>query len=112
MEAAFPHLPLTWSEESLQFGGEHLSSAEHLPALIIPNPLPGASERYVVINSGHTFRESELAKFNYLLFPRWGDWTILKLDRARSAKGPWEDNVLRSGYFDESWGLPKTAKDR
>ncbi|MEK6260259.1 MAG: prolyl oligopeptidase family serine peptidase [Planctomycetota bacterium] len=105
-----PHLPLTWSKESLQLGDERLSSAEHVPALIAPNPLPGAGDHYVVLNSGHTFRESELAKLNYLLFPRWGDWAVLKLDLNRPADAPREDNVLRAGYFDEHWQLPKVVR--
>ncbi len=105
-----PHLPLTWSKESLQLGDERLSSAEHVPALIAPNPLPGAGDHYVVLNSGHTFRESELAKLNYLLFPRWGDWAVVKLDLNRPANAPWEDNVLRAGYFDEHWQLPNAVR--
>ena len=105
-----PHLPLTWTKESLQLGDERLSSAEHVPALIAPNPLPQAGNHYVVLNSGHTFRESELAKLNYLLFPRWGDWAVLKLDLNRPADAPWEDNVLRAGYFDERWQLPNTVR--
>src|SRR5690606_22386577 len=66
-----PQLPLEWSRESLRMAGRAYSSASHLPALIAPNPLPGAGRHYVVLNSGHTFREAELAKLNYLLFPRW-----------------------------------------
>ena len=74
-----------------------------MPALIAPNPLPDAGEHYLVINSGHTFRESELAKLNYLLFPRWGDWAVLKLDLTKPSTERLEDNVIRAGYFDEQW---------
>ena len=60
--------------------------------LIQPNPL--AADRYVVLNSGHTFGEKELASLNYLLFPRLGDWAVLKLpDRV----------PISAGYFDEQW---------
>ena len=45
--------------------------------LIQPNPL--AEGRYVVLNSGHTFHEKELATLNYLLFPRLGDWAVVKV---------------------------------
>ena len=98
-----PDLPMTWTQESLKFGGATYASANHLPALIAPNPLPGAEGHYVVLNSGHTFREADLSKFNYLLFPRWGDWAILKLDAQQSYAGHWDDNLLEVGYFDESW---------
>lgn len=98
-----PQLPLEWSRESLRLGGKEFPAASHVPALIAPNPLPGAGQRYVVLNSGHTFRESELAKLNYLLFPRWGDWAILEIDPARLVGEAWEDKVLHAGYFDERW---------
>ena len=106
-----PQLPLTWTKESLQLGSQRRSSAEHLPALIVPNPLPGAGDHYLVINSGHTFRESDLAKFNYLLFPRWGDWAVLKVNPPKSANEPLEDNVLEAGYFDEHWQFSESVRD-
>ncbi len=105
---ALPHLPMKWTRESLHLGGIELPAADHMPALIAPNPLPGAGEHYVVLNSGHTFRESELAKLNYLLFPRWGDWACINLDQARPRDRVWEDNVVRAGYFNEEWQLPNS----
>jgi hypothetical protein len=102
-----PSLPMKWTQDSLQIGGLDVSAAEHVPALIAPNPLPNAGEHYVVLNSGHTFREAELNKLNYLLFPRWGDWACLKLDSSRPPGDAWEDNVVRAGFFDENWRLPK-----
>ena len=103
-------LPLKWTKDSLQFGDQDYSSAEHLPALIAPNPLfsktpSGSTQKYVVLNSGHTFRESELAKFNYLLFPRWGDWAVLKINQPPKDGEPLTEQVLRAGYFDEGWHL-------
>jgi pimeloyl-ACP methyl ester carboxylesterase len=102
-----PHLPLKWSKETLSFGKRDYSASNHLPALIAPNPLSGADGRYVVLNSGHTFRGADLGKLNYLLFPRWGDWAVLQIDPARTNPEPLEDNVLRAGYFDEQWRFPR-----
>ncbi len=104
--AALPHLPLNWSKKSLQMGGLGYASAEHVPAFIAPNPLPGGRKHYVVLNSGHTFREAELAKLNYLLFPRWGDWAVLKIAPARTESEAVSEEVLRAGYFDEQWQFP------
>jgi hypothetical protein len=98
-----PMLPLKWSKDSLMLDGQAYSGADHVPALIVPNPLPRAGRHYVVLNSGHTFREVELAKLNYLLFPRWGDWAVLQVDPSRSASEPAEEKVVRAGYFDEQW---------
>ena len=106
---ALPSLPLEWTKETLRFRGEEYSAKDHLPALIQPSPFPNVSynPRYIVLNSGHTFRESELAKVNYLLFPRWGDWAVLKVAGSKpSGSGadaaPLEE-VLKAGFFDEAW---------
>jgi hypothetical protein len=101
---------LRWSAESFRLCGQEYSAADHVPALIAPNPLPGADGRYVVLNSGHTFREAELAKLNYLLFPRWGDWAVLQVDPKRLASEPAQETVLRAGYFDEQWQLPSDRR--
>lgn len=95
---ALPELPLKWTTRSFQLQGHEYDSAEHVPALIAPNPLTKNSSKYVVLNSGHTFRESELSKLNYLLFPRWGDWAALKLSNNAA-----EETVIRAGYFNEDW---------
>lgn len=96
-------MPLKWTKDSLQLGGENVAAADHVPALIAPNPLSPDGKRYVVFNSGHTFREAELAKLNYLLFPRWGDWALLKIDDHRLRAEPLDEEVVRAGYFDEQW---------
>ena len=83
--------------------GKEYTAGEHVPALIAPNPLAGAEQRYVVLNSGHTFHEAELAKLNYLLFPRWGDWAVLKADPSGGQSGEPLEAVLQAGYFDEEW---------
>lgn len=105
MAQVLTHLPLTWTREELRFGSQVYSARNHLPALIAPNPLAGDEDHYVGFNSGHTFRESELAKLNYLLFPRWGDWAVLQIKPAGTAANPLGENVLQAGYFNEQWGL-------
>jgi hypothetical protein len=100
---ALPRLPLKWSKQSLHMGGQEYAAATHAPALIAPNPLSGAGEHYVVLNSGHTFRGADLGKLNYLLFPRWGDWAILKVLPPRAESDVVNEEVLRAGYFDEEW---------
>lgn len=98
-----PQLPLRWSLSELEFGGERHAAAEHAPVMIQPNPL--AEGRYVVINTGHSFHEPELSSLNYLLFPRLGDWAIIKVGNKvpASSAAPLEDVVVRAGFFDEQW---------
>lgn len=95
-----PSLPVDWSRETVRFGGVTYDAREHLVAMIHPNPLDETHSHYVVLNSGHTFRETELAKLNYLLFPRWGDWAVLKIDAAQESP---HESVVRAGYFNERW---------
>jgi hypothetical protein len=61
----------------------------------------------VVLNSGHTFREKELATLNYLLFPRLGDWAVLLVgDRApMNPSEPLDEAVRRAGLCDEQWRI-------
>jgi hypothetical protein len=52
-----PKLPITWTKEKLVVNGKGYDPATHVPVLIYPHPKrPG---KYVVINSGHTFREAD-----------------------------------------------------
>ncbi len=90
---ALPQLPLTWTREELRLGAEAQSAQDHSPAFITASPL--AKDRYMVINSGHTFHEKEFSAFNYLLFPRLGDWAVIKVGA--------EEKIIRAGYFDEEW---------
>jgi hypothetical protein len=119
---ALSRLPIRWSGSDFELGGETFSFGTHVPVFIARNPLsPG---RYLVVNSGHSFREKEWASLNYLLFPRLGDCAVLKLEGSRNSvsAGPespvsigtlpteakrdvpvFSEEIVRSGYFDEHW---------
>ena len=94
---ALPALPLKWNERTLALGNVERAAADHLPALIVPSPLDGAAGKYCVLNSGHSFRYEQP---NYLLYPRWGDWAVLKVPVEQ---GSTAEKVVKAGYFDESW---------
>ncbi len=106
MARVLPKLPITWTAQEFQFGKERYTAMDHVPVLIQPNPL--AAGRYVVVNSGHTFHEKELASLNYLLFPRLGDWAVVKVGSKAPANpsDPLDEEVIRAGFFDERWLLP------
>lgn len=109
---ALPRLPLTWTRDTVTLGGVSRSAHTHAPILINPNPLNPAAGTYVVLNSGHSFHESEFAAFNYLLFPRLGDWALVDcpkgLETQTSSGGVSHDpeTVVSAGYFDETWRHP------
>lgn len=87
-------LPLTWTNSEIILGGT-FPSADHVPVLIAPSPL--GRYRYVVLNSGHTFGAREFAGTNAGLFPRLGDYAVIKIGDKSS------EEVRVSGYFDENW---------
>ena len=96
-------LPLTWTQESITLGGKTYAAAEHVPVLIYPNPLN--SSRYVVLNSGHTFHAADFLGTNALLYPRLGDYAILK--PAPTEKDPLAASVVTAGLFDDFWRVKK-----
>jgi hypothetical protein len=65
--------------------------------LIFPNPLN--PNRYVVLNTGHTFTLRDLHRSNAYQTPKLGDWAVLK-------PGTVGNEVLAAGFFDEGWRLP------
>ena len=97
-----PPLPLSWSKETLQIGATKYAAADHAPILIFPNPLN--PQRYVVLNSGFTFREGSNTT-NSQQTPKLPDWAVINLNTPPNAK--WPGLVVDAGFFDERWQLPK-----
>jgi hypothetical protein len=86
-------LPIRWSRQAIAIGSQTFDASTHVPVLIYPNPLN--PKRYVVINSGHTFGDADFRGTNAWLYPRLGDYSVLR------ANG----DIVLSGFFDESWRL-------
>jgi dienelactone hydrolase len=97
-----PRLPVEWTAERLVVGGQSYDPRQHLPALIFPNPAD--PQHYVVINSGHTFAEDDLRGTNALLYPRWGDWGVIR--PTPTAEQPLAHELPASGLFTEFWQFP------
>lgn len=97
-----PSLPITWTKEKLVVNGVTYDAATHLPVLIYPDLTIG---RYVVLNSGHTFGEADLKGTNALLYPRLGDWAVIR--PTPTDRDPAAYEVVAAGLFDENWQFPK-----
>ncbi len=98
-----PSLPLTWDEQTLKLGQrEPTSAAETVPLLIYPNPLN--PRRYVVFNSGFTYREYDYLN-NARQVPKLPDWALIDVRTPPNAR--WPGKVLAGGFFDEKWQMPK-----
>ena len=92
-------LPLHWSNEDIVVGDQRFRAADHTLALIYPNP--DDPDHYVVLNSGLTVGEKEFKGTNALLFPRLGDYAVIRKS---------DGEVVLAGYFDEQWRLPGGKK--
>ena len=93
-------LPFEWNEETLRVGEQVYSAAHHIPAFIYPNPRnPG---KYVVFNSGLTFREGH-DRTNSLQNPKLPDWAVIDTSQPPDALMP--GKVVTADFFDESWQL-------
>jgi len=63
-----------------------------LPVLILPNPR--SPNKYIVLNSGHTFHEADFKGTNALLFPRLGDYSLIHAPT---------NSVIFSRMLDVNW---------
>ncbi|MFM7128409.1 MAG: hypothetical protein ACKO0V_03515 [bacterium] len=86
---------IKWTDTEFTLGGKTYSTKDYLPVLIAPNPFN--SRRYVVINSGHTFGRKDFEGTNALLYPRLGDWAVVKKRPDGSTE------TVTSGFFNENW---------
>lgn len=94
-------LPITWMGGEIVAGGRRFAASHHQVASITPNPL--SPKRYVVLNSGFTFREADYLS-NAMQTPKLPDWAVIDLNEPASARAP--GNVVAAGFFDERWRLP------
>lgn len=80
--------------------GRRFDAAHHVPILIYPNPLN--PKRYVVLNSGFTFREHAYMS-NALQIPKLPDWAIV--DIRTPPDGDWPGKIAAADFFNEEWQL-------
>ncbi|MFO0892036.1 MAG: prolyl oligopeptidase family serine peptidase [Isosphaeraceae bacterium] len=100
-------LPVKWSGEDVQLGSDRFEASHHVPVMIFPNPLnPG---RYVVLNSGFTFREYDYLN-NARQVPKLPDYAVIDIDTPVSPRSP--GRVAAAGFFDERWELPAAGGSR
>jgi predicted esterase len=99
---AMPGLPFQWTKDKIVWNGKDYTAGEHVPVLIQPSPF--AVNRYVVVNSGHTFHAEDFKGTNALLYPRLGDYAMLK--RAGDKQDPLAVEVVEAGLFDDFWKWP------
>lgn len=98
-------LPVQWTPENVTLGKKSFSSSEHVPVLIYPNPLN--PKRYVVLNSGFTFREYDYLN-NARQVPKLPDYAIVDLKSPVTSRYP--GDIVDAGFFNEQWQFRAAKK--
>jgi hypothetical protein len=96
-----PQLPIKWTAEKIEFAGQTYDASSHVPLMIFPNPLN--PEKYVVLNSGFTFRGFGS---NANQTPKLPDYALLDISKA----DPFATGVAAAGFFNEQWQLEDVRK--
>jgi len=95
-------LPIKWTAKGVQVGDTTYEAGTHVPVLIFPNPLNPS--KYVVLNSGFTFREYDQLN-NARQVPKLPDYAVLDVTTPANSRYP--GKVVRAGFFGEKWELQK-----
>jgi dienelactone hydrolase len=98
-------LPIRWEGDKIVVGSKSFAAETHAPILIYPNPLNPS--KYVVLNSGFTFRDYDYLN-NARQVPKLPDWAIVDITTPPDSRKP--GKVVAADFFNEAWEL-KPAKD-
>jgi hypothetical protein len=99
-------LPIAWNAKSLRAGDTTFDSGDHALLLIYPNPLNAS--RYLVLNSGFTFREYDYLN-NARQVPKLPDWAVIDLRTPPDSRFP--GKVVAADFFGERWELRAGRRD-
>lgn len=94
-------LPIRWTKDSVTVDKQTFEAGHHVPVMIYPNPL--SANRYIVINSGFTFREWPVS--NARQTPKLPDYAVIDIS-APSTKAL-AGKVVTAGFFDEQWKVQR-----
>lgn len=100
-------LPIQWDGDAVRVGTRRFEAATHVPLLIAPNPLN--PERYVVLNSGFTFRDYDYLN-NARQVPKLPDWAIVDVRTRPNSRFP--GRVAAADFFGEGWELRPEHAER
>ncbi|MBN8729896.1 MAG: prolyl oligopeptidase family serine peptidase [Acidobacteria bacterium] len=93
-------LPVKWTRDAVVVGGQSYPSATHAAILIYPNPLN--PKKYVVLNSGFTYREYDYLN-NARQIPKLADYAVVDITTPPDARFP--GKIVLGGFFGERWEL-------
>jgi hypothetical protein len=98
-------LPIKWTATTLTIDGKDYPADHTAPVMVFPNPLN--PRKYVVLNSGVTFREFSNSS-NALQVANLPDFAAVDISTPPDAK--WPGKILAAGFFGEHWESPKGGR--
>jgi len=93
-------LPVKWTRDAITAGSQTFPAATHAAILIYPNPLN--PKKYVVLNSGFTFREYDYLN-NARQISKLGDYAVVETTTPPDDRYP--GKIVLGGFFGERWEL-------
>lgn len=99
-------LPIQWSKNKIQVGQQLYDGHKSALIMIYPNPI--LPNRYIVFNSGFTFREYAYLN-NARQIPMLPDWAIV--DTTSEPDNQWPGKIIEANFFDERWQLKSPDAD-
>ena len=93
-------LPVKWTVAGVIVGDKTYPADGNVPVLIYPNPLN--PRRYIVLNSGFTFREYDYLN-NARQTPKLPDWAVIDITKPVTSRAP--GGIAAAGFFGEKWEL-------
>jgi pimeloyl-ACP methyl ester carboxylesterase len=93
-------LPIRWDAQGVRVGNQTYAAGTSVPVLIYPNPLN--PNRYVILNSGFTYREYDYLN-NARQVPKLPDWAVVDITTPPNSR--WPGRIADAGFFDEQWRL-------
>ncbi len=96
-------LPVQWTAGAITLGARTFPAATSAPVMIYPNPLN--PKKYIVINSGFTFRESANGSNSWQV-AELPDYAVVDLTTPPNSR--WPGRIAAAGFFGEKWELLAT----
>lgn len=91
---------LTWNASVLKLAGQEAPVSSSTPVFCYPNPMN--PDRYIIVNSGLTFREVH-DKTNSLQNPKLPDWALLDITEPPTTESA--GKVIAADFFDSNWAV-------
>jgi len=96
-------LPIEWTNERVKIGSQRFDANRHVPVMIYPNPMN--PEKYIVLNSGFTYRE-----YAYLnnarqvaMLPDWAIVDVVTKPQPNDSIYRFPGIPVDANFFDEMW---------